>query len=426
MDPREERGRVLAQRAKIKRTGKRWLVPSATSSDSNAGYVVDPEGPTCTCPDFELRGVKCKHMHAVEYWIVWQANDDGTVTETAIVRRTYSQDWPAYNAAQSNEQEHVEALLRALCDGIQQPPQGKGRPRLPLADLVYAAVLKVYGGMSGRRAQSDVRNCRAKGRLSVAPSYNSVFRALESPTLTPILQSLIEETALPLREVERQFSQDSTGFATTTYDRWVEEKHGAAHRRTYRPFVKLHAFVGTLTNVVTAARVSDAGDAPMLPPMLETTLRNGFTVDEVSADKAYLSKANVDAITAVGATPYIPFKENSKGDGPRMWREMFAMFMQHRHEFLAHYHRRSNVETAFWMVKSKFGGAVRSKLPVAQRNEVLAKVVCHNLCVLVSAFYESGMQPSFWRDPSLKRTSPNASRSDSETKGESVRADPRA
>lgn len=403
MDPREERGRELARLGKIKRTGRRWSVPSQrgmVNGVGGVGYLVDPEAESCTCPDYELRRTKCKHMHAVEYVIVWeQSRDaDGSVSETlTIKRKTYAQDWPAYNAAQANEQEHVEMLLRGLCDGVQQPAQGKGRPRLPLADLVYSAVLKVYGTMSGRRAQSDLRNCRAKGRISVAPSYNSVFRALESPELTPILTALIEESALPVRDIERQFSQDSTGFSTTTYDRWVTQKHGTKRDHVYRPFVKLHAFVGTLTNIITTVKVTDGGDAPLLPPMLATTVKNGFAVEEVSADKAYLSRANVDAIRAVGATPYIPFKENSTGAGPQMWREMYAFFMERRPEFLAHYHRRSNVETAFWMVKAKFGGGVRSKLAVARRNEVLAKVLCHNLCVLTTTFYESGLTPNFWK-----------------------------
>lgn len=46
---------------------------------------------------------------------------------------------------------------------------------------------------------------------------------------------------------------------------------------------------------------------------------------------------------------------------------------------MAHIHKRSNVETAFSMIKSKFGDSVRSKTDVGQVNEVLAKVLCHNI-----------------------------------------------
>ena len=31
-------------------------------------------------------------------------------------------------------------------------------------------------------------------------------------------------------------------------------------------------------------------------------------------------------------------------------------------------------------------------------NEVLAKLVCHNICCLISAIYEMGVDPVFWVD----------------------------
>jgi hypothetical protein len=32
------------------------------------------------------------------------------------------------------------------------------------------------------------------------------------------------------------------------------------------------------------------------------------------------------------------------------------------------------------------------------RNEALCKIVCHNLCCLISAIYELGITPVFWQD----------------------------
>jgi len=47
------------------------------------------------------------------------------------------------------------------------------------------------------------------------------------------------------------------------------------------------------------------------------------------------------------------------------------------------------------MIKTKHGDGLRSKTEVAGRNEVLCKILCHNLCVNISAMYELGIQPAF-------------------------------
>jgi hypothetical protein len=56
---------------------------------------------------------------------------------------------------------------------------------------------------------------------------------------------------------------------------------------------------------------------------------------------------------------------------------MYHFYHLNRDEFNAHYRRRSNVETVFQMIKSKFGEQVRSKTKTDQVNEVSCKVLCH-------------------------------------------------
>ena len=60
-----------------------------------------------------------------------------------------------------------------------------------------------------------------------------------------------------------------------------------------------------------------------------------------------------------------------------------------------HYHKRSNVETTFHMIKSKFGQRLRSKTMTAQINEALCKVLCHNLCVVIASQHELGIETNF-------------------------------
>jgi transposase len=63
---------------------------------------------------------------------------------------------------------------------------------------------------------------------------------------------------------------------------------------------------------------------------------------------------------------------------------------------MQNYHKRSNVETTFHMIKAKFGERLRSKTATAQENEALCKVLCHNLCCVIQSIYELGIEPPFW------------------------------
>jgi transposase len=74
---------------------------------------------------------------------------------------------------------------------------------------------------------------------------------------------------------------------------------------------------------------------------------------------------------------------------------MYHLYLFNRDEFLPHYHKRSNVESTFMAIEAKFGDAVRSRNDVAQINEVLCKVLCHNICVVIQSMYELGIEPKF-------------------------------
>ena len=139
-------------------------------------------------------------------------------------------------------------LLRDLCETIPQPPQVIGRPRLPLSDMLFATTFKVYSGFSSRRFTSDIRAAKDAGLVAHAPHFNSVSNYLATPELTPLLKALLEASASPLKVVELDFAVDSTGFATTTYDRWFDHKWGKMKSR--QTWVKTHLMTGVKTNIV--------------------------------------------------------------------------------------------------------------------------------------------------------------------------------
>jgi transposase len=404
MTDRELKALQIAAKSKLTRKGNIWLVPSQAG---HGEYEVnpDPESPNCSCPDHEFTQSRCKHIYAVEYVIEREQTADGqtVVTETVKVsRKTYSQNWPAYNAAQTQEKAKLQALLYELCRAIPEPEQRRGRPRLSLADIIFASTFKIYSTVSGRRFQSDLREAQRRGFLSRMPSYNSVFRYLEAESLTPYLYQLIALSAAPLKSVETDFAVDSSGFSTGQFKRWLDVKYGKEEDR--RMWLKLHLMCGVKTNIVTSVEVSDgyAHDYHYFKTLVNRTAETGFNMKEVSADKAYLGAENMLTTLRHGAIPYIPFKSNSvphsRGSyGPKseLWTRMYNFYTERREEFLAHYHKRSNIETTFHMIKSKFGQRLRSKSLTAQINEALCKVLCHNLCVVIQSVHELGIETDF-------------------------------
>jgi transposase len=407
---RRERGRELAGRLNIGFQNGLWTVP-AQSQDGFYRVNLNPVAnstPMCTCPDFEKHGEPCKHVYAVQFVVQHEVRPDGTVTQTRTMtvsettiqppkRPTYRQAWRPYNDAQVNEKRRFQALLFELCKAIDQPaPEPKrGRRPLPLRDMAFAITYKVYTLFSSRRFVSDLEDASAKGYVSQCPHYNSVLNYLEDPAITPLLKALIVRSSLPLAAIEVDFAVDSTGFMASRFSRWFDQKYGKIVKK--HDWVKLHFMTGVKTNVITAVEIKgkDAADCPMLPDLLSTT-RQSFTIREVSADKAYLSLENANAIVNAGGTPYIAIKSNTTGMVGGNFESMYHAFCLNRDAYMAHYHKRSNAESTFSMVKAKFRDHVRAKTDTGMVNEALAKFVCHNLCCLIHATLELGIEARFW------------------------------
>jgi transposase len=262
--------------------------------------------------------------------------------------------------------------------------------------MIFAVVFKVYSTFSARRFMCDLKDAHEKGYLSKPVHHNSLNAYMEDTALTPILHDLIVRASLPLKAVETVFAPDSTGFSTSRFVRWFDEKYGVT--RSGHDWVKAHAICGVKTNIVTAVTIEgrDAGDSPQFKPLVEATAEN-FTVMEVPADKAYLSNDNLELIEKLGGTAYVPFKTNSvPGEAGTLWEKMFFYYNFQREEFLKHYHQRSNAESTFNMVKAKFRDHVRSRTETAMKNEVLCKFLCHNICVVIQSQCELGIEATFW------------------------------
>lgn len=127
--------------------------------------------------------------------------------------------------------------------------------------MAFASAFKVYSRFSSRRFSSDLREAESRGLIRKAPHSNSVTNYMASPTLTPVLQDLITASSLPLKALESDFAVDSSGFSTSRFVRWFDQKHGALVESKRREWIKAHLMVGVRTNVVTSVETSGWRDS---------------------------------------------------------------------------------------------------------------------------------------------------------------------
>jgi hypothetical protein len=143
---------------------------------------------------------------------------------------------------------------------------------------------------------------------------------------------------------------------------------------------------------VTAVRIldKDSPDCPQFVPLVKETKKH-FEIGEVSADKAYASLENFEEVAACGGQAYIAFKSNNTGAAGGAFEKAFHYFQFNQEEYMVHYHKRSNAASTFSAIKRKFGDSVMSKNDVAMVNEVLFKILCHNLTCLIQVQVVNGL-----------------------------------
>lgn len=315
------------------------------------------------------------------------------MTDNKTKKKTYAQNWSAYNMAQTQEFSMFQEILVELVDAIleeRKPLWKKGRPFNKLKDMIFCCVMRIYFGKSARRSMGYLHLAKGKDYIDKVPHFNTVLNYYKNSNLTHVLKHLIEQSGIPLKEVETDFTIDSSGFSTVLYDKWFNARFGDYRKR--RLFKKVHVTSGVKTNVITAVEVSPGyhHDSPYFKELVALTAKN-FRMREISADAGYLSRDNFNKVEELGGIPYIMFKKNNieRSRGSMMWKKMHRLFTQNKAVFLEHYHKRSNAESVFNMMKRKFGTHLHSKIEIGQINELLCLCLAHNICVLIEELMEA-------------------------------------
>jgi transposase len=317
-------------------------------------------------------------------------------------KKSYSQNWPLYEKACSQEKIMFLKIIKEAVDqiGPREEYKGNGRPAVDYGDIIKSLCIKGYNNISSWRTESELRIAKSFGVIQWIHKRSTLNKYMKDEALTPWLHKIYQLIAEPLNEVEVDFAIDATGFSNGYGNAtWSKVRHTKIENAKKKDYTKLHIITGVKTNVICTAILTEGTkhESPFFIGMLNDTLKR-FKMKEISADAGYISYANVNASARAGVIPFIMPKKtcSSSNKGPMSpWNLIVETWKYNKFFFAEHYHKRSNVESTFSALKRKFGDSCRCKDFFSRHNEILCRIICYNAAVLAEALLSYDLNSKF-------------------------------
>lgn len=310
---------------------------------------------------------------------------------------TNKRNFALYNLAKSSERRLFFQLLNELCNIIKEPKSKNGRPPVPLRDMVFCSCLKLYRKSSGRPLKGELELAQGANYISRVPHFNTIKDFFNAEGTFDLLSRLLTITAMPLADTSTTASLDSSGFAGYSYERWQRIKWDG--KKDKKNYLKAHVVIDPKTHVILTAEITPGNfsDVKQAPALILKAQKN-FPVKKFLGDKAYSSHMVYRVLESLKIIPIIPFKVNAKKESenaPQLWNDAYRYFKSQRGNFDAQYHQRSQSETTFSQIKMRLGEILLSKNYKSQRNELMLKLICHNILTLIMEIHKNKIQIDF-------------------------------
>src|SRR3989344_2546393 len=317
--------------------------------------------------------------------------------------REINRDYDLINQSHQWEPRYFLKILNETINLLSLPDgyKGTGRPSVPVSEKLKVCCIKQFNLKGGRRTVHHIESARAMGYLFIPNISENYFNMINNYTkdssLTQYLQKLIILLAEPLAKKSYYFAVDGTGFKIG-----YGKKNYCSIRTdkdSKREYIGLHAIADVESHIIPYAIVSKGHvhDNNFFKPLIKKT-NETFTIKEVYAVPAYLSKNNVEFCKALNIASYLKPKSNTviKGLKNSAWRSSIERYYQdEKRKQYRRYSLRSNIESAFHMIKSVNTDILRHKTFEGRVNELLARIVCHNIRCLVTAYFKGDIDLPF-------------------------------
>ncbi len=246
-----------------------------------------------------------------------------------------------------------------------------GQPRYSDLAIETALTLGLVFGLRLRQTEGLLTSVLKLMGLDLAvPDHTTLSRRARTWRLADSRQGRSAPTKEPVHVLI-----DSTGLEVYGAGQWLEEKHGAKSRRSWR---KLHLALDAESGEIIANVLTDqdGGDPSQVKPLLD---RIGVPIGHFTADGAYdgiptyvaVAKHSSDAAVIIPPRTNAVYRSNTGIESQRD-RHVAAINTDGRMKWQAAtgYGKRSLVETAIGRYKSIIGARLRARSFKAQQTEV--------------------------------------------------------
>jgi transposase len=272
------------------------------------------------------------------------------------------------------------------------------RPSIDPALMFFSSGVKAYEGKTNR-AMIDCLS-RLFGEdwwTDNGFHYNRFSDYLNCLRTTAELNWAIAEVCSPIMPFVEELILDATGISVTTRGAYRADRYGFVSD-TPR-FLRLNLVMDRKSKIfpvalVTPEKGEKTGELSQAPLLLARLKALGYAPKYVLADLLYSTEPMLEAILAFGAEPVIPFKgiySPSRLPTSGLMKRFYKQFLADPEAFLRRYCNRPLVEAGISALKRRFSEGIRSREPIARVNEILFKVLCHNVNFLIHAALEHGL-----------------------------------
>ncbi len=156
---RQEKGQLIAQAdGSVKRINEKKYVVNSQSNGGKYHVHLSVLGWVCSCPDHNYRGVKCKHIHAVEfsYALREQVKKEIVIAPISIACLFCNSDKIVKKAIRHNKQNDIQRYLCKDCG--KRFSFNIGFDRMHLSPQIITSALQLYfTGESFRNVQKFLK-----------------------------------------------------------------------------------------------------------------------------------------------------------------------------------------------------------------------------------------------------------------------------